>query len=236
MKHNHRILPGHMGGEYTEGNVIPVEVTQCNKNTANHVMWHYANWCLWGEIEDRLAWKGLAGFLNKEEIIEEINYLNGKRSGDKNKKSGHISRLGKEYGKLAMSPGGWLYENRVEYARKGGLSSYPLGLGLISKEERLKIARKTYEEGKGLAAMTPQEKSEASAKGGLAGGKTNKDRKTGVCGIPPEEHSKRMSETNRQKWECPKCGMIGNARQINAHMAAEHNLPKEAKTKFLLDN
>jgi len=71
MKHNHRITPGHMGGKYVEGNVISVEVTACNKQTANHVMWHYANWGLWGKHEDKIAWKGLAGFWDKEEIIRE---------------------------------------------------------------------------------------------------------------------------------------------------------------------
>jgi hypothetical protein len=83
MKHKHRILPGHMGGEYVEGNVISVEVTNCNQSTANHVMWHYANWNLWGREEDFLAWRGLAGFYSKEEIIEEIHRVNGKRMVEK---------------------------------------------------------------------------------------------------------------------------------------------------------
>ena len=83
MKHKHRILPGHMGGEYTEGNVISVEVTACNQSTANHVMWHYANWALWGKTEDFLAWKGLSGFYGKEEIIQEINRMNCRRMIEK---------------------------------------------------------------------------------------------------------------------------------------------------------
>ena len=71
MKHNHRITPGHVGGGYVEGNVISVEVTNCDKHTANHAMWHYANWVLWGREEDHMAWRGLAGYYNKEEIIEQ---------------------------------------------------------------------------------------------------------------------------------------------------------------------
>ena len=81
MRHNHRIIPGHMGGEYAEGNVISVEVTNCNKQTANHIMWHYANWRLWGKIEDKIAWKGLAGQWGKEEIIGERIRLGGLASG-----------------------------------------------------------------------------------------------------------------------------------------------------------
>lgn len=61
-----------MGGEYVEGNTILVNVCQCDTNRASHAMWHFANWKLWGNEEDRLAWKGLAGFLNKEEIIEKV--------------------------------------------------------------------------------------------------------------------------------------------------------------------
>lgn len=79
MKHNHRILPGHMGGEYVEGNVISVEVTRCGKNTANHVMWHYANWCLHGKEEDRIAYRGLSGYYGKEDIVEELIKLGRER-------------------------------------------------------------------------------------------------------------------------------------------------------------
>ena len=84
MKHNHRIVPGHMGGEYVEGNVISVEVIACDKQTANHVMWHFATWQLWGRKEDEIAWKGLAGYYNKEEMIKEIMRVNGKRAGLRN--------------------------------------------------------------------------------------------------------------------------------------------------------
>ena len=81
MKHNHRIVPGHMGGEYVEGNVINVEVIKCNTQTANHAMWHYANWVLWGKRQDYLAWKGLSGCFSQEEIIEERLKMRGKDLG-----------------------------------------------------------------------------------------------------------------------------------------------------------
>lgn len=75
MRHKHRITPGYLGGDYQEGNVLEVNVTKCDKNTANHAMWHYANWLLWGNREDFIAWKGLAGFYSKEEIINEVMEL-----------------------------------------------------------------------------------------------------------------------------------------------------------------
>lgn len=220
-----------MGGEYIEGNVILVNVTECDMDTANHAMWHYANWRLHGKMEDKIAWKGLAGYYNKEEIVKAICVLNGIRSGNINKETGHIVNLGYIYGTIAMSPGGWLYENRVEYARKAGKASYPLGLGLITPEERAEIARRTWREGKGLASMTKDQKREAGKKGGKRGGQTTKERKVGVCGIPPEEHSKRMSETNRQKWVCPECDFTGSAKIVNKHLIGIHNLPTSLKYK-----
>ena len=231
MKHKHRLLPGHMGGQYVDGNVVTVEVIKCDRETSSHAMWHYANWMLHGKEEDKIAWKALAGFYNKEKIIEEINILNGKRSGEINKQSGHIVSLGQIYGAIAMSPGGWLYENRVEYARKAGLTSYPKGLGLMTYEERVEIARRNWEEGKGLATMTKEQRREAGMKGGKIGGQTTKERGVGVCGIPPEEHSNRMSETNRQKWVCPECGYTGSAKSVNRHMLECHKLPKTSKYK-----
>ena len=82
MKHKHRVLPGHMGGEYTPENTLEVGVSLCNKNTSTHPMWHFANWQLWGRREDLVAWKGLAGLWGKEEIQSEKDRLGGMRGGE----------------------------------------------------------------------------------------------------------------------------------------------------------
>jgi hypothetical protein len=76
-----------MGGEYVEGNTIEVEVTQCDGHTANHIMWHYANWGLWGKREDKVAWKGLAGYLGKEEIIAEMHKEGVRKAVETNRKN-----------------------------------------------------------------------------------------------------------------------------------------------------
>lgn len=221
-----------MGGEYVEKNVISVEVTECDKQTANHVMWHYANWQLFGREADLLAWRGLSGYYSKEEIIQKKLALGGKISGERNKEIGHIQSLGREYGAKAMTPGGWLYENRKTY----GLLGYQAGIAKpenrLTREERVELARRIYAEGKGLASMTKIERQEIGKRTGKISGQKHKQDKTGVCGIPPEEHSKRMSETNKQKWVCPDCGFIGNAKTVNKHILDEHNLPKNSKLKF----
>jgi general stress protein YciG len=190
-------------------------------------MWHFANWCLYGKEEDRAAYKGLSGCYSKEKIIEERLRLAGQMHVD----SGHIQEIGRINGKRAMSPGGWLYMNRIEYGRLGYKSGIGKSENRLTGEQLSELAKKTWREGKGLAALTPEQRSEIGKRAGKISGQVNRENKTGVCGIPPEEHSKRMSETNRQKWQCPVCGLIGNAKQINAHMAAEHNLDKKAKIK-----
>lgn len=235
MKHKHRILPGHIGGEYVEGNVISVEATECDKQTANHVMWHYANWQLWNKVEDLIAWKGLSGYYSKEEIIQRRLVLGGKITGAMNRESGHIQRIGKEYGEKAMSPGGWLYENRAEYGKLGGAAvrDRKLGIFSLSSEDFREIALRNYKNGLGIASMSPEEKKQASQKGGICSGEKHKQNRTGVCGIPPEEHSNRISKTNKQRWECPLCGYTNIARHVNKHMLGEHNLPKSSKLKSI---
>jgi predicted RNA-binding Zn-ribbon protein involved in translation (DUF1610 family) len=232
MKHNHRIIPGHMGGEYIEGNVISVEVTSCDQQTANHVMWHYANWLLWNKEEDLIAWKGLSGYYGKEDLILERCRLGGRISGGKLRDSGKLAEIGRTIGKIATAPGGWLYENRIEYARLAGLASYPKGLGKMTTEERISIAKRNYAEGVGLSSMSPEDRRKASVKAGLVSGQKHKENKTGVCSISSEEHSKRMSETNKQKWICPECGYSNIARHVNKHMCEEHSLPRSVKIKF----
>lgn len=216
-----------------ESNTISVEVTSCDRQTANHVMWHYANWRLWAKKEDLMAWRGLAGFLSKEDLIQEKQKLGASAGGRANVESGHIKSLGEKYGALAMSPDGWLYKNRVEYGKLGGKTVVDTGVGIhsLSKEQRSDLAKRFYLEGKGLASISPEQRSEISAKAGLISGQLHKEKRTGVCGIPPEEHSRRVSATNKQRWVCPVCGYLNIARHVNKHMAQEHDLPKTAKVK-----
>ena len=87
MRHKHRILPGHVGGTYVEGNVVVVSVTQ-------HAMWHFANWQLWGREEDWIAWRGLGGVIGKEEVVLEAQRMGGKRSGEVNGRAAGLSNVG----------------------------------------------------------------------------------------------------------------------------------------------
>ena len=75
MKHKHRIKPGYAGGEYKESNIVLLSPVQ-------HAMWHFAEWQRKGNLEDKLAWKGLAGFsLESEEKLRLASQIGGKIGG-----------------------------------------------------------------------------------------------------------------------------------------------------------
>jgi hypothetical protein len=116
MRHTHRILPGHRGGEYKKNNTIEVSVTQ-------HAMWHFANFQLWGLEEDRIAWRGLAGIITKEEIVFQALSLGGKKGGSKGGKNCHKKNpsLAAQNGRKARDSG-----QLLEASKLGGKVSGPV--------------------------------------------------------------------------------------------------------------
>lgn len=88
MKHNHHLLPKHLGGTDGASNIVEgVSVTR-------HAMFHYANWLLWGSEGDRIAYKALAGVIEKEEIVEMVLSFAGKKGGQAAKESGQLRKAG----------------------------------------------------------------------------------------------------------------------------------------------
>jgi hypothetical protein len=74
MIHKHRIIPGDEGGEYVEGNVVNLTLTQ-------HVMWHYAEWLRKQNIQDYVAYKMLSGQIGKEEGCRLLMIEGGRKGG-----------------------------------------------------------------------------------------------------------------------------------------------------------
>lgn len=73
MLHRHHLIPKHRGGSNEETNLTPpIHATRCENGWSSHCMYHFCEWQLWGLQEDYLAWRGLAGFLGKEEKIERL--------------------------------------------------------------------------------------------------------------------------------------------------------------------
>ena len=71
IKHKHHIKPRYLGGTDDNENLIEVTVTQ-------HAMFHYCNWRLWGNEQDRIAWRALSGIITCEDAVHESLKLGAK--------------------------------------------------------------------------------------------------------------------------------------------------------------
>lgn len=74
LKHKHHIIPKHMGGSDDPENIVILTPEE-------HAEEHRKLYEKYGKIEDYLAWKGLSGFIGKEEIILELMKNNGRKVG-----------------------------------------------------------------------------------------------------------------------------------------------------------
>lgn len=132
----------------------------------------------------------------------------------------------------------WQLHGLVEdwFAWKGLAGLYGMDeiIALIKTEAGRKGGSTTFSSSKGIWGMTPEDKKEAERKGGKTSGEKFKREGLGVCGIPPEEHSVRMASTNKQKWVCPECDFVSNAREVNRHMLEVHGLSKDRKIKCVI--
>ena len=108
MKHKHHLTPKYLGGSDEPQNLVEVSPTQ-------HAMFHYCNWCLWGNEEDKIAWKALAGYSKKEEIIHQVISLAGKKGGKVAKESGQLRSAALKQPKIVRQKIG---KNLINYAYK----------------------------------------------------------------------------------------------------------------------
>lgn len=86
MKHNHHLLPKHLGGKDDPSNIVEgVSITR-------HAMFHYANWQLWKSEGDWIAYQALSGAISKEKTIELVLSYAGKKGGQIAKESGQLRK------------------------------------------------------------------------------------------------------------------------------------------------
>jgi hypothetical protein len=71
LKHKHHIIPKYKGGSNLPENLVEVSVTQ-------HAMFHYCNWKLWGNDQDKIAWMALSGMISCEEAVHQSLKLGAK--------------------------------------------------------------------------------------------------------------------------------------------------------------
>jgi len=70
--HKHHIIPRYMDGTDTAENLVEITVTQ-------HAMYHFCNYQLWGNEEDKIAWCALSGIISSQEAILKSSILGGKK-------------------------------------------------------------------------------------------------------------------------------------------------------------
>lgn len=104
-------------------------------------------------------------------------------------------------------------EERLKIAKKVGHSSLinKTGVFSIDSEKRKNLSRiqgnYLKDNGLGLFSMSDEERHLL----GIKNGKRNKILKLGICGLSTEERSKNAKKVNKQKWKCTVTGHISNS-------------------------
>jgi general stress protein YciG len=223
--HKHHIIPRYMGGTDDPENLVEVSVTQ-------HAMFHFCNYQLWGNGEDRLAWRGLAGLITPDDAALEAQALGRKKAGNKNKEN--------KTGVCGRSP-----EKMSEDGRKGGKITYECGLGVHnrSKEQMFEDGKKggesAYKNKRGFHSWTEEQKVEHNRKAGKRArelgvgihsqtheekvqcGRTTYELGVGVHALTTEERSDmgRVGgiKTSSQVWRCTITGYETNAGALTVY-------------------
>ena len=78
MSHLHHIVPIHAGGTDDPENLIELSVME-------HAEAHRILWETHGRWQDKLAWQGLCGLIDKEDICREISRANALETNRKRK-------------------------------------------------------------------------------------------------------------------------------------------------------
>lgn len=84
--YRHHIIPKHAGGSDDPLNIKLVTLEE-------HAEEHRLLWEKYGMQEDFIAWRCLSGQISKEELINEIRSMNGKRQGKINVDSGFMKKI-----------------------------------------------------------------------------------------------------------------------------------------------
>jgi general stress protein YciG len=225
-----------MGGLDTPENLVEVTITQ-------HAMFHFCNFQLWGNEEDKIAWRGLSGLINADEIKLEAQRLGARKSGRQHKENGtgifklspeQRSENGRKNGQKTYENGTGVFsltrEERTEIGKKSGQKLYENGIGIfnLTLEESLENKRKggqeTHRKKVGLFNMSPEEKTQARKRGV----QTQIEKKIGIFNLTTEERiqngkkfGKRGAKTQHaQRWECTETGFISTPCGLSSYQKA----------------
>ena len=165
MKHTHHIIPRHAGGSDDPSNLVELTITE-------HAEAHKKLYEEYGKEEDRLAWLGLAGMIDKEEIIRQQCSLASKK-GNTGRKRPDLSEYNRGEGRN-YNGGGW---NK--------------GVPRTEEEKKLMSERRKGKGGvKGKVISEEQKKKQSEAMKGKPAWNKGKPRS--------EETKRKISETRKR--------------------------------------
>jgi len=124
--HKHHLVPRYMGGSNEPENLVEVTVTQ-------HAMFHFCNYQLWSNEEDKIAWKMLSGQINVDEAKQKAKILGCIRGGQIQKenstgifaltfeqRSENSKKTAQSNKEKGIAIFGMTYEEKIEARKKGG--------------------------------------------------------------------------------------------------------------------
>ena len=165
MKHTHHIIPRHAGGSDDPSNLVELTITE-------HAEAHKKLYEEYGKDEDRLAWLGLAGMIDKEEIIRQQCSLASKK--------GNTGRTRPDFSN-------WLKEN----AGTPVCAGWNKGVPRTEEEKKLMSERRKGKGGvKGKVISEEQKKKQSEAMKGKPAWNKGKPRS--------EETKRKISETRKR--------------------------------------
>jgi len=165
MKHTHHIMPRHAGGSDDPSNLVELTITE-------HAVAHKKLYEEYGREEDKLAWLGLSGMIDKEEIIRRQLSLASKK-GNTGRKRHDLAEYNRGEGRK-YNGGGW---NK--------------GIPRTEEEKKLMSERRKGKGGvKGKVISEEQKKKQSEAMKGRTPWNKGKPRS--------EETKRKISETRKR--------------------------------------
>ena len=141
IKHIHHIIPRHMGGNDHPSNLIELSI-------AEHAEAHRLLYEKYGCWQDKVAWQGLLGLIDHEDIIQEMynarkgkgNFFYGKKHTEETKQKISSSNKGKLKG-IKQTPE-HIEKRKCEGERNGMYGKQPWNKGKTGVQPKSLEAKK----------------------------------------------------------------------------------------------
>ena len=114
--HKHHVIPRHMGGTNDASNIVELSVKEHAE--AHRVLYEQHN-----NRKDFIAWKGLAGLMDKEEIALEKSSIGGHGNKGKAKSEEHRNKIRKALTGVTRKPLPEDTKRKISKALQGNTNS-----------------------------------------------------------------------------------------------------------------